>query len=42
MTEVIVWTVIFLGGDLAVMVTLTAIAINKDKQKAQADSLGAG
>ena len=35
MTEIIVWTVIFLGGDLAVMVALTAIAIRKDKEKAR-------
>lgn len=35
MTETIVWTLVFFGGDLLVLVALTALAIRKDKEKAR-------
>lgn len=38
MAETIVWTIVFVGGDLAVLVALLGFAIRKDKQKLAADS----
>lgn len=36
MTETIIWTVVFVGGDLLVLVGLLAFAVHKDKEKAAA------
>lgn len=35
MTEVIIWTLVFFGGDLLVIVALMTLAIRKDKEKAR-------
>lgn len=36
MTETIVWTVIFVGGDILVLIGLLAFAMHKDRQKMRA------
>lgn len=36
-TEVIAWTLVFFGGDLVVVVSLIAVAVKKDREKARAD-----
>ena len=33
MAETIIWTIVFVGGDLAVLVGLLGFAVRKDKQK---------
>lgn len=40
MTEVVVWTIVFLGGDLLVLLALIAAAARKDMQKARQDRSG--
>jgi len=34
--EVIIWTLVFFGGDLLVIAALMTLAIRKDKEKARA------
>lgn len=38
MIEAIIWTVIFVGGDLAVLVVLLSYAFRKDNQKLKQSS----
>jgi hypothetical protein len=33
--DVVVWTLVFLGGDLAVVIFLLAFAVKKDREKAR-------
>jgi hypothetical protein len=32
--DVVIWTVIFLGGDLLILIFLMAFAVKKDREKA--------
>lgn len=38
MLETIIWTVIFVGGDLVALVWLLSFAIHKDRQKLRESS----
>ena len=38
MAETVIWAIVFVGGDLAVLVALLGFAIRKDKQKLAAES----
>ena len=38
MAETVIWTIVFVGGDLAVLVALLGFAIRKDQQKLAAGS----
>ncbi|HLR94354.1 MAG TPA: hypothetical protein VK053_07505 [Jiangellaceae bacterium] len=40
MTEPIVWTIVFLGGDLLVLVILLVFAVLKDREKLRAARQG--
>lgn len=33
MAETIIWTIVFVGGDLGVLIALLFFAVHKDKQK---------
>ena len=35
MTEVVIWTLVFFLGDLAVIIGLLAFAVRKDREKAR-------
>lgn len=36
MTEPIIWTIVFLGGDLLILVILLVFAVLKDREKLRA------